>query len=205
MSLVTVYRVIDTKPFMDRKPSILSSRKIVDLDAVPVFVKNGKLVPQSDNAFAGAALKALLGRSVSEETAAFVENIFELLIETFGETGVIRQFKNQQKDGSLKFSDVKEYVANQISSHLALFREKKKAENVKALLEIKSLRNAITMLENDTSKWPNGCPIDQTSNPEVNLTSPNSGIISAPSIFSSGTCSWNAGIVFLDFENSESL
>jgi ATP citrate (pro-S)-lyase len=76
--------VIDTKPFMDRKPSILSSRKIVDLDAVPVFVKNGKLVPQSDNAFAGAALKALLGRSVSEETAAFVENIFELLIDHGG-------------------------------------------------------------------------------------------------------------------------
>ncbi len=76
---------------------------------------------------------------------------------------------------------------------ISLNNAKLKAENVKALLEIKSLRNAITMLENDTSKWPNGCPIDQTSNPEVNLTSPNSGIISAPSIFSSGTCSWNAG------------
>jgi tryptophanyl-tRNA synthetase len=55
-----------------------------------------------------------------------VDNLF-FLLETFGETGVIRQFKNQQKDGSLKFSDVKEYVANQISSHLAPFREKKKA------------------------------------------------------------------------------
>lgn len=68
-----------------------------------------------------------------------------------------------------------------------------KAENVKATLEIKNIRNAITMLENDTSKWPNGCPIDQVSNPEVNLTDTNAGLLSVPSIFSSGSCSWNAG------------
>ncbi len=76
--------VIDTKPFMDRKPSILSSRKIVDLDSVPVFVKDGALVSQPENAFAAASLRALLGRSVSPETAAFVENIFELLIDHGG-------------------------------------------------------------------------------------------------------------------------
>ncbi len=76
--------VIDTKAFMDRKPSILSSRKIVDLDTVPVFVKDGVLVTQPQNAFAAAALKALLGREVSAETAAFVENIFELLIDHGG-------------------------------------------------------------------------------------------------------------------------
>lgn len=70
---------------------------------------------------------------------------------------------------------------------------KTKAENVKATLEIKNLRNAITMLENDTSKWPNGCPIDQVSNPEVNLNDANAGLLSVPTIFSSGACSWNAG------------
>lgn len=76
--------VIDTKAFMDRKPSILSSRKIVDLNAVPVFVQDGALTKQPENAFAAASLKALLGRDVSPVTAAFVENIFELLIDHGG-------------------------------------------------------------------------------------------------------------------------
>lgn len=76
--------VTDIKPFMDRKSSILSTRHIVDLDAVPAFVQDGKLTTQPENAFAAAALKALLGRSVSLETAAFVENIFELLIDHGG-------------------------------------------------------------------------------------------------------------------------
>lgn len=68
---------------------------------------------------------------------------------------------------------------------------KTKAENVKAVLEIKNIRGAITMLENDTSKWPNGCSIDQVANPEVALIDPNAGLLSTPTVFSSGTCSWN--------------
>jgi ATP citrate (pro-S)-lyase len=76
--------VIDTTPFMNRKHSILSSRKIVDLDEVPRFVKDTALVQQPQNAFASAALNALLGKRVSVETAAFVENIFELLIDHGG-------------------------------------------------------------------------------------------------------------------------
>jgi ATP citrate (pro-S)-lyase len=69
---------------MDRQKSILSTRAIVDLDAVPVFIKGGKLVRQKDHGFARAALSALLGREVSDITAAFVENIFELLIDHGG-------------------------------------------------------------------------------------------------------------------------
>ncbi len=76
--------IIDTKPLMDRKPSILSTRHIVDLDAVPQFVKDRVLIQQPQNAFASAALHALLGKNVSPETAAFVENIFELLIDHGG-------------------------------------------------------------------------------------------------------------------------
>lgn len=76
--------VMNTKPYMDRTHSILSSRKIVDLDVVPVFVRDGALVKQPENAFASAALRALLGKKVSLETAAFVENIFELLIDHGG-------------------------------------------------------------------------------------------------------------------------
>lgn len=76
--------VVDTKTLMDRKPSILSTREIVDLDAVPVFVRNRALVDQKQNAFARAALEALLGHSVDDVTAAFTENIFELLIDHGG-------------------------------------------------------------------------------------------------------------------------
>ncbi len=76
--------VTDTTPYMNRKQSILSSRKIVDLEEVPQFVKDGKLIQQPQNAFAAASLKALLGKTASVETAAFVENIFELLIDHGG-------------------------------------------------------------------------------------------------------------------------
>ncbi len=76
--------VIDTKALMNREKSILSTREIVDLDSTPIFVKNGALVPQKQNGFAAAALKALLGREPSEVTAAFVENVFELLIDHGG-------------------------------------------------------------------------------------------------------------------------
>ena len=72
------------QPLMDRQPSILSTRKIADLEHVPVFVKDGALLDQPQNAFARAALEALLGRAVSGEAAAFTENIFELLIDHGG-------------------------------------------------------------------------------------------------------------------------
>ncbi len=72
------------EPLDGRRASILSTRKIVDLEAVPVFVKDGVLIPQKQNAFARAVAQALLGREVSEPTAAFMENILELLIDHGG-------------------------------------------------------------------------------------------------------------------------
>ncbi len=77
-------RVVDIMSLTNRQKSILSTREIVDLDAVPQFVRGGKLVKQKDNGFAAASLSALLGREVSPVTAAFVENIFELLIDHGG-------------------------------------------------------------------------------------------------------------------------
>ena len=82
-------KIRDTLTGMDdlegRRSSILSTREIVDLDAVPVFVRGKKLVKQPENAFARAALSALLGKPVSDIAAAFVENIFELLIDHGGQ------------------------------------------------------------------------------------------------------------------------
>lgn len=77
-------RLFRIQPLMNRKPSILSTRKIVDLEAIPVFVQDGKLVKQPENAFAAAAMRALVGRDLSSESAALVENIFELLIDHGG-------------------------------------------------------------------------------------------------------------------------
>lgn len=77
--------VIEIPVMANRQKSILSTREMVDLGAVPVFVKGGKLTKQKQNAFASAAFDALLGRQVSPVTAAFVENIFELLIDNGGQ------------------------------------------------------------------------------------------------------------------------
>jgi ATP citrate (pro-S)-lyase len=67
-----------------RRKSILSTREIIDLDEVPQFVKDGKIV-RRESAFVRAALEALLGREVkSQTTLAFAEAIFELLIDHGG-------------------------------------------------------------------------------------------------------------------------
>src|SRR3989344_4005141 len=78
-------RMIIVNDLTNRRASILSTREIVDLDEVPVFVKGGKLMRRGENAFARAALKALLARDVkSDITAAFAEAVFELLIDHGG-------------------------------------------------------------------------------------------------------------------------
>jgi ATP citrate (pro-S)-lyase len=77
-------RVIDTSTLMQRKSSILSTREVVDLDAIPRYVKGGKLAKQKENAFAASLMHALLGRDVSPVTAAFVANVLDLLIDHGG-------------------------------------------------------------------------------------------------------------------------
>ncbi|HVM73316.1 MAG TPA: citrate/2-methylcitrate synthase [Candidatus Paceibacterota bacterium] len=77
-------RVFDIGALMERHKSILSTRNIIDLEEVPIYVENGKLTDRPRNAFAAAALEALLDREASETTTAFVEAIFELLIDHGG-------------------------------------------------------------------------------------------------------------------------
>ena len=76
--------VTDMSELSNRRPSILSTREVVNLESVPIFVEAGKLIKQKENAFASAAAEALLGREISETTAAFIENVFELLIDHGG-------------------------------------------------------------------------------------------------------------------------
>lgn len=67
----------------DRKPSILSTREVMDMDAVPVFVKGKKLV--HNKSFAQNALEAVLGRDVSSDiTIGFAEAVFSTLVDHGG-------------------------------------------------------------------------------------------------------------------------
>ncbi|HUO56515.1 MAG TPA: hypothetical protein VMU27_03740, partial [Candidatus Paceibacterota bacterium] len=76
--------VFDIQTLMNRQKSILSTRAVIDLDHVPTYVRDGTLVARDANEFSALALQALLGREVSQTTAAFVEAVFELLIDHGG-------------------------------------------------------------------------------------------------------------------------
>ena len=77
-------RDFDAAALLGRRKSILSTRTIIELDQVPVFIRDGSLANRADSAFASSALKALLGREISPQTAGFVEAVFELLIDHGG-------------------------------------------------------------------------------------------------------------------------
>ena len=77
--------VVTMDELKNRRPSILSTREVIDLDETLVFVKNKKLVPQK-RGFAAAIFEALLDRELrSPVTYAFAEAIFQLLIDHGGE------------------------------------------------------------------------------------------------------------------------
>lgn len=66
-----------------------------------------------------------------------------------------------------------------------------KARTAKAQADLKQLRTAIALLEQDTGKWPNGCPIESLRNPEIQLDQPNAGIKSRPTVgVVEGDCEW---------------
>jgi len=77
-----------TIPPMDdlsgRRASILSTREITDVEKERNFVVRGKLAKPQPYAFSRAVLEALLGREVSDETAALCEAVLELLIDHGG-------------------------------------------------------------------------------------------------------------------------
>ena len=72
-------------PLQNRRASILSTREVVDLEEIPVYVKNKRLVPQKEG-FASSVFVVLLERKLkSKTTAAFAEAVFGLLIDHGGE------------------------------------------------------------------------------------------------------------------------
>lgn len=76
---------MDIEPLAHRQKSILSTRKILDIDEKRVFVQGKKLAKQKEHAFVRATLEALLGKPVtSQVTLAFTEAVFEMLIDHGG-------------------------------------------------------------------------------------------------------------------------
>ncbi|OHA82265.1 MAG: hypothetical protein A2675_00430 [Candidatus Yonathbacteria bacterium RIFCSPHIGHO2_01_FULL_51_10] len=82
-------------------------------------------------------------------------------------------------------------LASTVLSSLSTAREKAKISRAQS--ELRSARTAITMLENDTGKWPNGCPVNAVSNPEVNLDSAQAGVKVIPTAQDNGDgCEWTS-------------
>lgn len=68
-----------------------------------------------------------------------------------------------------------------------------KAKIAKSQGDLKQIRTAIQMLETDTGKWPNGCPPNQVTNPEVLLDTQQAGINQLPQVADQGDgCEWTA-------------
>jgi prepilin-type N-terminal cleavage/methylation domain-containing protein len=72
-------------------------------------------------------------------------------------------------------------------------RARELAKKAKAQGDLKQILTGIELLEQDTGKWPNGCPPNATANPEVNLSDPQAGLDSQPQIGDQGDgCFWTA-------------
>lgn len=71
-----------------------------------------------------------------------------------------------------------------------------KAKTAKVQEDLHQLRLGIGLLEDDTGKWPNGCPPGQESNPEVALNTGQAGISISPTVQDNGGgCAWTASDV----------
>ena len=77
---------------------------------------------------------------------------------------------------------------------VAVFQARDKAKLARAKGDVRQLVTAIQLLSADTGKWPNGCPVEAVSNPEINLTSAQAGIVATPTVGNQGGgCTWTAG------------
>jgi tryptophanyl-tRNA synthetase len=70
-------------------------------------------------------LKKAVTASEPGKQSPGVENLF-FLLEQFGDESQVANFRDAQKNGTLKFSELKETLAKDIAERFAVFREKKK-------------------------------------------------------------------------------
>lgn len=71
-----------------------------------------------------------------------------------------------------------------------------KAKQTRAKADLRQIRNGVVALQLDTGKYPNGCPPDGQSNPEVRLDGATSGLVEEPTEGTvGGLCEWTASDV----------
>ena len=76
---------------------------------------------------------------------------------------------------------------------ISTVRARALAQHNKALGDLKQVRTALTLLESDTGKWPNGCRPNAVSNPEVLVTGAQAGLAASPAVGDQGDgCFWSA-------------
>lgn len=76
---------------------------------------------------------------------------------------------------------------------VAVMQARDKAKDARAKGDVKQLATAIALLAADTGKWPNGCPQEAVSNPELYLNAAQAGIAAVPSVGDQGGgCTWAA-------------
>jgi prepilin-type N-terminal cleavage/methylation domain-containing protein len=76
---------------------------------------------------------------------------------------------------------------------ISTVRARALAQHNKALGDLKQIRTAITLLESDNGKWPNGCRPNQVANPEVLITGVQAGLLASPVVGDQGNgCFWSA-------------
>jgi len=76
---------------------------------------------------------------------------------------------------------------------VSMVRARASAKEAKAKGDIDAIRTAVSLLEDATGKWPNGCPPNATANPEVYVDGAQAGLESAPTVGDQGNgCVWTA-------------
>lgn len=76
---------------------------------------------------------------------------------------------------------------------ISMMRARALGKEAAAQADMSTIRIAITLLLEDTGKWPNGCDPDGASNPEVNINDAQAGIVSQPTVGDQGDgCEWTA-------------
>jgi|SRR3990167_213833 len=85
------------------------------------------------------------------------------------------------------------FLATVVFAALNAAREKGKIANVQA--QLRQLRNAIALLEDDTGKWPFGCIPNAPGDPEVLLNDTQSGLKERPVAGNTYGCTWRSAEV----------
>jgi len=76
---------------------------------------------------------------------------------------------------------------------VSVMKAREMAKISKAREDLYQIRNAVSLLEADTNKWPNGCSPMKVADPEVDLNTAQAGLMVQPQVGDQGGgCFWTA-------------